>query len=166
MTTCCQHESKRMQKTEHSLSGAAMTEMILETFRLNGRLLACGDKLVEGLGITSARWQVLGAIHFAESPQPVASLARSMGLTRQGVQRIVNELKKNGLVKFEPNPQHRRANLVVLTEKGMDTYAAADNRQIEWVNTLTADLDANEIKYALKVMELIRVRLEEDSSAD
>lgn len=151
-----------MQKSEHSLSGAAMTKMILETFRLNGRLLASGDKLVEGLGITSARWQVLGAIHFAESPQPVASLARSMGLTRQGVQRIVNELEKECLVKFEPNPQHRRASLVFLTKKGRKTYTAADNRQIEWVNALTEDLDAKEIKGALKVMEIIRLKLEEN----
>ncbi|MDH3233798.1 MAG: MarR family transcriptional regulator, partial [Alphaproteobacteria bacterium] len=40
----------------------AVTALILETFRLNGRLLAAGDRLVGDLGLTSARWQVLGAI--------------------------------------------------------------------------------------------------------
>ncbi len=137
-----------------------MTDLVLETFRLNGRLLASGDKLVEPLGLSSARWQVLGAIHFAETPQSVAWLARSMGLSRQGVQRIANELEKDGLVSFESNPKHRRANLVVLTKNGQDTYAAADQRQSEWVNSLSRDFDLNELRCALKVIGEMRAKLE------
>ena len=74
--------------------GEALTDLVLAVFRLNGRLLAAGDHLVSDLGLTSARWQVLGAIALAPSPQPVAWLARSMGLNRQGVQRIVNEMRR------------------------------------------------------------------------
>lgn len=140
-----------------------MTEIVLEAFRLNGRLLAAGDRLVEPLGLSSARWQVLGAIHFAEAPQPVAWLARSMGLSRQGVQRIANELEKEGLVAFEPNPHHRRANLVVLTEQGREVYQAAERRQIEWVNALSRDFTVDDIRCALKVMAAMRSRLEENS---
>jgi len=140
-----------------------MTEIVLEAFRLNGRLLAAGERLVEPLGLSSARWQVLGAIHFAEAPQPVAWLARSMGLSRQGVQRIANELEKEGLVAFEPNPHHRRANLVVLTEQGREVYQAAERRQIEWVNALSRDFTVDDIQCALKVMAAMRSRLEENS---
>lgn len=140
-----------------------MTEIVLEAFRLNGRLLAAGDRLVGPLGLSSARWQVLGAIHFAEAPQPVAWLARSMGLSRQGVQRIANELEKEGLVAFEPNPHHRRANLVVLTEQGREVYQAAERRQIEWVNALSRDFTVDDIQCALKVMTAMRSRLEENS---
>jgi hypothetical protein len=61
------------------------------------------------LGLTSARWQILGAIVAAERPQPVAWLARNLGANRQNVQRIINDLHKEGLVAFEPNPHHRRA---------------------------------------------------------
>jgi DNA-binding MarR family transcriptional regulator len=148
---------------KHTHAGAAMTEIVLEAFRLNGRLLAAGDRLVEPLGLSSARWQVLGAIHFAEAPQPVAWLARSMGLSRQGVQRIANELEKEGLVAFEPNPHHRRANLVVLTEQGREVYQAAERRQIEWVNALSRDFTVDDIQCALKVMTAMRSRLEENS---
>lgn len=55
----------------------AVTELILETFRLNGRLLAAGDALVANIGLTSARWQVLGAIALSPVPLPVAHLARN-----------------------------------------------------------------------------------------
>lgn len=149
-----------MPKSKHSPAGAVMTDLVLETFRLNGRLLASGDKLVEPLGLSSARWQVLGAINFAETPQPVAWLARSMGLSRQGVQRIANELEKEGLVSFEPNPNHRRASLVVLTEQGRAIYADADRRQTEWVNELSQAFDLSELECALKVMSAMRAKLE------
>ncbi len=137
-----------------------MTELILETFRLNGRLLAAGDRLVKPLGLSSARWQVLGAIHFSETPETVAGLARSMGLTRQGVQRIANELEKDGLVAFQPNPRHRRAKLVVFTDKGKKAYLAADREQIDWINALSRDTSEHDIKCALKVLEDLRSKLE------
>ena len=56
---------------------------------------------------------ILGAIVAAESPQPVAWLARNMGANRQNVQRIINDLEREGLVTFAPNPHHRRAQLIV-----------------------------------------------------
>ena len=50
----------------------SLGRMIFEVFRLNGRLLAAGDDLVSGLGLSSARWQVLWAIDIARAPEPVA----------------------------------------------------------------------------------------------
>src|SRR5712692_10354297 len=70
----------------------ALTELMLEVFRLNGRLLTSGDRLVADIGLTSARWQVLGAVALAGNRLPVAHIPRNMGLTRQAVQRTVNEL--------------------------------------------------------------------------
>src|SRR5215469_12893873 len=105
--------------------GNALTAIILDVFRLNGRLLVAGDRLVAGLGLTSARWQVLGAIAMSDQPQPVSWIARSMGLNRQGVQRIVNELHEDGIVEFALNPHHRRAHLVVLTKRGKSAFDQA-----------------------------------------
>ena len=71
-----------------------------------------GDALVADVGLTSARWQVLGAMALSPVPLPVAHIARNMGLTRQAVQRIVNEMEHEGFVRFGPNPHHQRAKLV------------------------------------------------------
>jgi DNA-binding MarR family transcriptional regulator len=148
-----------MIEDERSAAGMALTNLILEVFRLNGRLLVSGDRLIAGLGLTSARWQVLGAIHLAEAPQPVSWLARSMGLNRQGVQRVVNELETQGLVEFKPNPHHRRAHLVVLTKKGKSAYSAAERRQIPWVNALAKGLRVDDVNNATKLLALARQRL-------
>jgi DNA-binding MarR family transcriptional regulator len=145
---------------EYSPAAAAVTEFVLEIFRLNGRLLVSGDRLVADVGLTSARWQVLGAIVLARSELPVAHIARNMGLARQSVQRVVNELVADGLVEFAPNPHHRRASLVRLTDAGMAAYRAATARQVPWADDLAAGLDLDDIQVALRVArELVR-RLE------
>ena len=114
-----------MNTTGRTPAGDAVTDLVLDLFRLNNRVLTSGDRLVAQLGLTSARWQILGAIVEAERPEPVAWLARDMGGSRQNVQRIVNDLEKEGLVEFQPNPHHRRAQLVVLTDKGRETFVPA-----------------------------------------
>ncbi|XIA67188.1 MarR family winged helix-turn-helix transcriptional regulator [Bradyrhizobium sp. TZ2] len=137
-----------------------MTDLILAVFRLNGRLLAAGDRLVSDLGLTSARWQVLGAIAHAPTPQPVAWLARSMGLNRQGVQRLVNEMREDDLVELRPNPHHRRAHLVALTRRGQDAFAAASRLQAPWANALAKGVDAGDLAAARRIVKALSERLE------
>jgi DNA-binding MarR family transcriptional regulator len=155
-----------MKRHRHTPAGEAATELILETFRCNGRLLAAGDRLVAKLGLTSARWQVLGAIAYSPIAEPVARLARNMGLHRQGVQRIVNELEKEGLVEFRPNPHHRRASLVVLSERGREIYEEAGRLQTPWVNALSAGVPAEDIALAIRVLQSFRKHLEEQGKPE
>ena len=149
-----------MNKTKRTPAGEAVTGLILDLFRANGRLLIAGDRLVAPLGLTSARWQILAAIFDAERPEPVAWLARNLGANRQNVQRIVNDLERDGLVVFETNPHHRRAQLVVLTDKGRQVYDAAGRLQIPWVNGLSDGLSVKEIGTAHRVIGALRDRLE------
>ena len=142
-------------------AGEALTGLILDVFRLNGTLLVSGDRLVADLGLTSARWQVLGAISQAERPESVARLARSMGLHRQGVQRIVNELEREDIVEFQQNPHHKRAHLVLLTAKGRKLYADAMKLQAPWVNALADGLKLKDIETTSRVIEQLRESLED-----
>jgi DNA-binding MarR family transcriptional regulator len=149
-----------MSKTKRTPAGAALTGLILDLFRLNSRLLASGDRLVAGLGLTSARWQILGTIVAADRPQPVAWLARNLGANRQNVQRIVNDLVTEGLLAFEANPHHRRAQLVVLTGKGRSTYEAAMRLQVPWVNSLADGLPVKDMETVRRVVAALRQKLE------
>ncbi|CUS36664.1 MarR family winged helix-turn-helix transcriptional regulator [Candidatus Nitrospira nitrificans] len=149
-----------MHKGKRTPVGEAMTELILDLFRLNNRLLIAGDRLVSELGLTSARWQILGAIVDAERPEPVAWLARNLGANRQNVQRIVNDLKDEGLVTFQVNPHHRRAQLVVLTDKGQQTFEAAMSLQAPWINTLSQGLVVRDIETTHRVLTTLRRKLE------
>jgi DNA-binding MarR family transcriptional regulator len=141
-------------------SRQAVTALILDLFRLNSRLLIAGDRLVAGLGLTSARWQILGAIAQADRARPVAWLARDMGGARQNVQRIVNDLHREGLVAFAPNPHHRRAQLVVLTEHGRGIYEAALALWAPMADALASGLSAAETEAAHRLLDTLRRNLE------
>lgn len=138
-----------------------LTSLVLEVFRLNGDLLAVGDAIVGDVGLTSARWQVLGAIALSPVALPVAHIARNMGLTRQSVQRIVDDMRAAGLIRLEPNPHHRRAMLVAMTDDGLAAYGSASLRQERWAHDLAAGLPAQGIADAVKMLRTLRQRLGE-----
>lgn len=149
-----------MSKTKRTPAGEALTGLMLDLFRLSSLLLTAGDRLVARLGLTSARWQILGAIVAAERSQPVAWLARNLGVNRQNVQRIINDLHKEGLVAFGTNPHHRRAQLVVLTDKGRRAFEAAMGLQAPWINSLSAGLSVKDIETVHRVTTVLRRKLE------
>jgi len=155
-----------MRKTRRTSGGDALTDLMLDLFRLNSRLLIAGDRLVAPLGLTSARWQILGAIIAAGRPQPVAWLARDLGANRQNVQRIINDLQQEGLVAFEVNPHHRRAQLVVLTETGQRTFDAAMELQAPWVNGLSDGLSVKDLETVHRVVTALRQKLEGNDEFD
>jgi len=153
-------------KGKRTVAGDALTGLILDLFRLNSLLLTAGDRLVARLGLTSARWQILGAVAAADRPQPVAWLARDMGANRQNVQRIINDLHKQGLVVFESNPHHRRAQLVVLTDKGKHALDAAMRLQAPWINRVSEGLLIKNIQTFHRVIIALRQRLEDNETDD
>jgi len=142
----------------------ALTDLILEVFRLNWQLLAAGDDLVRDIGLTSARWQVLGAIALSPVPLPVGQIARNMGLARQSVQRLVNEMSAEGLLRLAPNPHHQRAKLVLLTARGEAACRAANSRQQPWAAKLAAKLPPSSIEAAADILRTLRRRLDDDSA--
>ena len=155
-----------MKKVKRTLAGDALTGLILDLFRLNSLLLTAGDRLVAPLRLTSARWQILGAIAYAERPEPVAWLARGLGANRKNVQRIINDLHSEGLVAFEANPHHRRAQLIVLTDKGRQTFEAAMRLQVPWVNGLADGFSVKDIGAARRFVTALRKRLEDNKQPE
>jgi DNA-binding MarR family transcriptional regulator len=155
-----------MKKTRRTPAGDALTGVMLDFFRLNSLIQTSGDRLVARLGLTSARWQILGAIVAAERPQPVAWLARDLGANRQNVQRIINDLHRDGLVAFETNPHHRRAQLVLMTEKGKRAFDDAMELQAPWINNLSDGLSVKDIATVDRMVKALRAKLEEQDEPE
>ena len=153
-------------KGKRTPTGEILTALILDLFRVSGLLSTAGDRLVAHLELTSARWQILGAIAAAERPEPVAWLARNMGANRQNVQRIVSDLHKQGLVAFEANPHHRRAQLVVLTGKGKQAFDSAMRLQAPWVSELSDGLSTKDLQTVRYVITVLRNKLERNGSEE
>ena len=121
----------------------AVTQLTLAVFRLNGVLLHWGDQLVASLGLTSARWQMLGSLALAGTPLTAPQIGEGMGVTRQGAQKQLNLLLEEGLVESHPNPAHRRSPLYALTPQGLASYHRADVlwtvKALELADLISAD---------------------------
>lgn len=132
---------------------AAVTELTLTVFRLNGTLLHWGDQLVAPLGLTSARWQMLGAIALAGTPLTAPQIGAAMGVTRQGAQKQLNLLLEQGLVEARANPAHRRSPLYRLTPRGMALYRKADSLWAAKAAELAARIPATPARAATRALE-------------
>lgn len=95
-----------------------MSETVVALFQANGKMLEWGDAFTAPFGLTSARWQILGAIARAGQKQTAPQIAEQMGVSRQGAQKQLNLLIDDGLIEKLPNPSHQRSPHYRLTDKG------------------------------------------------
>lgn len=144
---------------KHTHKGSLLTEAFLETFKLNGQLVTTGDQLIKELGLTSARWRILGALSYSDGSMTVPEIAKAMGQTRQAVQRLVNEMLEDGLLESLDNPKHQGAKLLSLTEKGKDTFRKVMEKQIPWVNSIAEDIQAENLKVVLATLKYLNAYL-------
>jgi DNA-binding MarR family transcriptional regulator len=146
----------------HTEEGRLLTEAIVTTFRLNGRLLEVAQELAAEGGITAAWWQVLGGI--LDQPRTVAEIGRRMGMTRQAVQRVADILVERGLAEYRPNPNHRRANLLACTEAGYWAIRRIALVQHPWANSVGAKVGADALQHTLTTMQRLLAALEETAA--
>lgn len=146
-----------------SSQATLFSDLVLEVFRLNRLLLDAGDDLTRPVGLSSARWQVLGVVE--HGPIPAANIARIMGLTRQGVQRTADSLEAEGLIAYRENPHHRRAQLLTLTPRGRAALDYVQQRHAEWANHLSENLSPEALQATLDLLRQVRETLDPDTLA-
>ncbi len=151
--------SGRVPSEQELLSRAALT-----VFRLNGQFLSVADELARPGGLTSAWWQVLGAV--LVEPLPVAGIARTMGITRQSVQRIADLLVERGLAEYAENPAHRRAKLLRVTEAGREAVSRIGPPHAEFAARLVGELGVEGFVEAVRVLERLSETLDHLTAPD
>ena len=71
------------------------------------------------------RTQTMILINISDGITRAAELARVLGVSRQAIQQQINELEREELVTQIPDPNDRRANRIVFSEKGAELINAA-----------------------------------------
>ena len=136
----------------HSPKRILFLDLVLSVFRLNGLLIAEGDEMTEALGLTSARWKVIGVIALSSSGLTVPGIARVLGQSRQAVQRITDVMVTDGLLSYHFNPKHKRSVLVVLTEEGRTAYNDLRDVQDPWAIQSSEDIPTEELDAGLRLV--------------
>ena len=121
-----------LSTTSDDLDGHRL--LVADVYELAGESRRTSEALAREAGQSAARWHVLSVV--SDGPRTVAGAARRLGLARQSVQRVVDDLAAAGQVALRPNPDHARAPLVEITADG----AATLDRLVHRSDAVRADL--------------------------
>ena len=111
-----------------------MEALFAELFEAAGTSRRWGEILASRQGLTQAQWQTLWIA--GTSPLTVPQIARRLGVSRQNVQRVANDLAAAGMATFGQNPDHKSSPLLDLTPagrsalEGINTAAAGSNQAL------------------------------------
>ncbi len=142
--------------TRRTANAELLRQFILDLLRLEGALRRHTEGLTAEQSETPARWKVLTAAGC--DVHTVPQIARRMGLTRQAVQRIANQLTEDGLAKFVENPDHRSSPILELTDDGRELDDAICDAHARWSNRVSRKLDPRKLETAIRLMgELLEI---------
>ncbi len=131
---------------------------VLEEARLLGvRLRERQDEVARACGQSRAAWQVLEAAQ--GGGESVAQLARKLGQSRQGVQRVADGLVDKALATYESNPNHRRSPLLRLNERGRSVVRTLQREAASRAPDVEQDLEPEDLETALYVLRALREAL-------
>ncbi|MEU6526257.1 MarR family winged helix-turn-helix transcriptional regulator [Streptomyces sp. NPDC046924] len=134
----------------------------MEVFDLIGPLYRRVQRAVEqgAQGTRSAQGEqalsvgvraVLDLLH-KHGPMTVPQMGRAQAISRQFVQRMVNDAVARDLVESIPNPAHRRSSLIRLTEEGRAAIAAVVAREHAVLREVGGDLTDADVRTCVRVL--------------
>ena len=82
----------------------------------------------------------------------VPEIAAKLSIQRQYVQLMVNETLASGLIAQQPNPRHKRSLLLTLTQQGRDLIESVITKELDLMQSISANFDDEEVATALKII--------------
>jgi DNA-binding MarR family transcriptional regulator len=129
--------------------------LVADVYDLAGRSRRTSEALARAEGQTTARWHLMSVI--SDDPTSVAGAARRLGLARQSVQRVADQLVADGLAEASPDPADARAPRLALTPAGrrvLDRLVERADRQRD-AQLSAAGLTARELEEARRVLRAV-----------
>lgn len=90
--------------------------LIADVYELAGRSRRTSEAQARTLGQSVPRWHLMSVV--SDGPRSVSAAARRLGLARQSVQRVADQLVADGLARLRPDPADARAPRIELTAAG------------------------------------------------
>lgn len=103
--------------------------------------------------MAEARGAVIG--HLRPDGAPQAAVAQALGISKQAVQQLVDELEAEGVVRRVANPADARGKLVVLTARGAEAIRAGNEVKREIEARYRLRLGAERFAVLMEALEML-----------
>jgi DNA-binding MarR family transcriptional regulator len=126
-----------------------------ETVAFFHSLRALAEKLHRSGHWTAAKRSILlNILH--SGPHTVPQMASARKVSRQAIQKVINELLKEQLVTLQDNPHHKRSKLVALTQKGEQFVQMMLNREAMVMNQVEFPFPPEQLQQLAQSLRQIR----------
>ncbi|MDG9724109.1 MULTISPECIES: MarR family winged helix-turn-helix transcriptional regulator [unclassified Streptomyces] len=144
-----------MKDIDAPLPPDALARRLTEVYDLVGPLYRRAQRSVEqGLttdGLSVGVRAVLTLLH-RNGPMTVPQMGRAQSISRQFVQRMVNDAADRSLVESLPNPAHRRSSLIGLTDEGRAAITDVLDREHLLLRDVGGSLTDADVATCLRVL--------------
>ncbi len=144
-----------MREGERPLTPDEAGPRLMEIFALVGPLYRRVQRKIEqdtaDLGLSVGVRAVLDLLR-ERGPMTVPQMGRAQSISRQFVQRMVNEAAADGLVESVPNPAHARSSLIRLTDAGRTAIEAVVAREHALLREAADDLTSADVDTCVRVL--------------
>jgi DNA-binding MarR family transcriptional regulator len=141
-------------------AGQAIEDLIVEIVATFFLLRAEGMRIGVVSSSGEGYWSVLRILKM-KGAQTVPQIARYRYVPRQSVQKLANEMLKDGVIEFVNNPAHKRSKLLRLTPKGEAVFAEMSDRIAVLSETLAEQKNADQLQNAVTVVRHLHQQLRE-----
>jgi len=136
------------------LSPDELPGRLMEVFALVGPLYRRVQRRIEldaTQGVSVGVRAVLDLLR-ENGPMTVPQMGRAQSLSRQFVQRMVNDATERMLVESIPNPAHQRSSLIRLTDDGHTAITAVTAREHALLRQTGGDLTDTDVTACVRVL--------------
>jgi len=128
-------------------SGKELHNFFSEVFKLQHLLSQVIDQVHEQAGMRTPQKHLAEALQSGRE-MTVPDAAAHLGVSRQFVQTLSNEMAASGLLRFSDNPRHKRSKLISLTPQGREVLNKAQRIEAEIIERGTPQLDGEAVRAA------------------
>src|SRR3954462_2709667 len=105
--------------------------------------------------VTPQQWAILSALAANNAPMSLASLARTMMVSKQNMPGMMTRLEQLGFAERAGDPEDLRSYRVVLTRRGRSTIEKLRPAYEEWRDALGGELSERDLATATKTIETL-----------
>lgn len=134
--------------------------VIDEILRLQGCFEDLFAEVAGASSLSTLQKLVLFAVFDAPVPPTVPQIGRNLDRPRQVVLRVVNEMVELGLLEKEPNPHHKRAMLLIPSDKALEMKRLAEERAAATARAFLATISESKCEGLASELRALREALE------
>lgn len=134
-------------------------DLVASVIQLANLLTRRLGPVFEKARITPQQWAILSVLSRNAAPMSLASLARTMMVSKQNMTGMMTRLEQLGLAERADDPKDLRSSRVVLTRRGRTTIEKLHPAYEQWRDALGGDLSERDLATAAKTIETLIAQL-------